>query len=171
MLLLNALRPRVGRLVRADQQQWFLVWHRYTGAPRPFLDTVIVVPSSHRPHRVAAAAGVALSTVGVAGASASGPAPRAALRAVPVSSAGTSEAAASPGTRLWAKLYNGSGADPDQANTVAVSPNGSTVYVTGQSVAALNEPMAVARHCVNCARMRPSGKVNRHTRPPCRLAA
>ena len=50
-------------------------------------------------------------------------------QAVKVTDAGTSLAAASPGTELWMKLYanhgNGGGL------SVAVSPNGSTVFLTG----------------------------------------
>src|SRR6516165_2658272 len=74
---------------------------------------------------VAAAAGVALSTVGMGGAGASGTAPRA-PQMVRASSAEMARAAAGPGTQLWAKLYNGG-----QAFSAATSPDGSTVYVTG----------------------------------------
>jgi outer membrane protein assembly factor BamB len=76
----------------------------------------------------AAAAGVALAVVGVTGASASAAAPRA-PQAVQVSRAGTSRAATSPGAQLWAALYDNSG--NGGATSVAASPNGETVFVTG----------------------------------------
>jgi outer membrane protein assembly factor BamB len=74
------------------------------------------------------AAGVVLGIAAVSGASASAAAPRAARVAA-------SHAAPSPGTQLWVKRYHdaagGSGADV--AYSVAVSPDGGTVFVTGYS--------------------------------------
>jgi WD40 repeat protein len=81
---------------------------------------------------VAAAAGVALTTLGVTGASASGAAPRA-LRGARMSAAGASPAAASPGAQLWVKRYDGSNST-DDATSVAVSPGGGSVFVTGSSM-------------------------------------
>jgi hypothetical protein len=63
----------------------------------------------------AAAAVVALATGPLLGASAS--------------------TAAGPGAQLWFKRYNGPGNGVDQAHSVAVSPSGKTVYVTGTSYA------------------------------------
>jgi DNA-binding beta-propeller fold protein YncE len=39
----------------------------------------------------------------------------------------------SSGVRLWVKRYNGPGNGYDQATGIRVSPNGSTVFVTGAS--------------------------------------
>jgi outer membrane protein assembly factor BamB len=81
---------------------------------------------------VAVAAGSVLGIGGLAGASASAAAPQA-LQAARASSAGTTHAAVSPGTQLWAKQY---GVSSGQINSVAVSPNGNTVFVTGVSSSA-----------------------------------
>jgi DNA-binding beta-propeller fold protein YncE len=84
-----------------------------------------------------AAIGVALSTVGAAGANASGTAFRA-FRAAGVSAAGTSPAAASPGTQLWLKHYHESADFTDVAYSMAVSPDGGTVFVTGEGQGVLS---------------------------------
>src|SRR5690242_2423061 len=80
---------------------------------------------------VAAAAGVALSTMGVTGVSASGAASRS-QQAMQVPLGGRVHAA-SPGTRLWVKRYNGSGFGA-RAFSVAASPTGNLVFVTGAAV-------------------------------------
>ena len=77
----------------------------------------------------AAVAGVVLSTVAVTGASASAAAPRA-VRA----SSAASLAAVSPGTQLWVKRYNSGIGGPGVAASVAASPSGNTVFVTGQAL-------------------------------------
>ena len=80
----------------------------------------------------AAAAGAVLSTMGVAGASASARAFRAS-QAVRASSWGMPHAPAGSGAQLWVKRYNGPGNSNEIAHSVAVSPSGSTVFVAGQS--------------------------------------
>jgi WD40 repeat protein len=79
---------------------------------------------------VAAAASVALSTVGVTGVSASAAAPQ----LLGLSLGGTSHATASPGTQLWVKRYNSGIGGPGVAASVAASPSGNTVFVTGQAL-------------------------------------
>ncbi|MGD0700523.1 MAG: hypothetical protein ABSA02_11635 [Trebonia sp.] len=89
----------------------------------------------------AAAAGIALTAAGVTGAGASAArAPQTASqqaanpRTATVTGAGTSLPAAAPGTQLWLKLYANRG--NGGALSVAVSRNGSTVFVTGYTTTA-----------------------------------
>jgi hypothetical protein len=77
---------------------------------------------------VAVAAAAALGALGVTGASASGASGRA-QEHVTALSVGASHAAAIPGARLWVKRYLGT--DGGGGYSVAVSPSGSTVFVTG----------------------------------------
>ena len=80
----------------------------------------------------AVTAGIALATMGVTAASASAAAPQA-LQTVSLTRTGTTLTAASPGTQLWVKRYNGTGTGVNQARSVAISPSGKTVFVTGNS--------------------------------------
>ncbi len=79
----------------------------------------------------AAAAGMVLAALGVTGASASAAAPRA-RPAVSVTGA-TSLAATSPGAQLWLARYDNAG--NGGATSVAVSPTGTAVFVTGYTTA------------------------------------
>jgi sugar lactone lactonase YvrE len=62
---------------------------------------------------------------------------------------------AASGARLWAARYNGTGNGTDLANSVAVSPDGSRVYVTGTSLGTTTgyDYATVAYSAVSGARM------------------
>jgi outer membrane protein assembly factor BamB len=77
------------------------------------------------------AAAALLSTLGVTGGSASGTARQHAARA---GAARASQAAAVPGAQLWAAEYSGSIRTYSEAYSVAASPTGKTVFVTGESL-------------------------------------
>lgn len=79
----------------------------------------------------ALAAAAALAALGATGASASGTqgqAPQA-----PGLAGGESHANVIPGTRLWVSRYNGTAHRNDLPSSVAVSPDGKTMFVTGSS--------------------------------------
>ena len=76
------------------------------------------------------AAGMVLGIAGVAGASASGAAHRTAQTGL----AGAPHTMASPGTQLWVARYDGGGSGGAQATSIAVSPDGTKVFVTGSNV-------------------------------------
>src|SRR5260221_9236441 len=84
------------------------------------------------------AAGAVVGTFGVTGVSAAGAATRAPQPARAQSLArtqalATAQALAVPGAKLWARRFSGPGKDSNVASSVAVSPGGGRVFVTGDS--------------------------------------
>jgi len=78
------------------------------------------------------AAGAVAGPLGVAGVSAAGAATRAPQPARAQSLA-TAQALAVPGAKLWVRRFSGPGKGSDVASSVAVSPGGGRVFVTGLS--------------------------------------
>jgi len=95
-----------------------------------------------------AAAVVAASAVacalGVTGVAAAGAATQARRRAGAESLA-TAHGLAVPGANLWIQRYNDPGNGADAASSVAVSPSGSRVFVTGASAGATPQGDYVTR--------------------------
>jgi len=94
----------------------------------------------------AAAAGAAAKAPGASGVSAWGRATQA-PQLVRASLPGTSQASAISGAQLWARRYTGSGngiSNDDLARSVAVSPSGDTIFVTGFSTGDTQDYATVA---------------------------
>ena len=86
----------------------------------------------------AAAAAVTLGALGVTSVSASAAA-TGAPRAAAAPLAGASHAPGTPGTQVWVERYSGSAHKGASATSVAASPSGSTVFVTGYSRGATSQ--------------------------------
>ena len=94
----------------------------------------------HSTRRLCAAAAALAAVCGITVPGAAGGAPAAQVPARPwaqparlLAVSGTALPAAAPGARLWVARYSGPGNGDDQAFSVAVSPGGARVFVTGTS--------------------------------------
>jgi hypothetical protein len=98
------------------------------------------------------AAGAVVGTFGVTEVSAAGAATQAPDRA---QSLATARARAVPGAKLWVQRYSGPGTDSDVASSVAVSPDGGRVFVTGDSTdpAFNSDYLTVAHNAATGARL------------------
>src|SRR5260221_3800447 len=102
---------------------------------------------------VVVAAGAVAGTLGVAGVSAAGVAARAPQPAR-TSALAAARGLAVPGARLWVRRFSGPGNGSDVANSVAVSPGGGTVFVTGGRTGAASESyLTVAYNAASGARL------------------
>jgi outer membrane protein assembly factor BamB len=61
---------------------------------------------------------------------------------------------AATGTQLWASRYNGPGNGDDEARSVAVSPRGATVFVTGYSAGFKNDDYATVAYSASTGAQR-----------------
>ncbi len=103
----------------------------------------------------AAAAGAAAKAPGASGVSAWGRATQA-PQLVRASLPGTSQASAISGAQLWARRYTGSGngiSNDDLARSVAVSPSGDTIFVTGFSTGDTQDYATVAYNAATGAQL------------------
>jgi outer membrane protein assembly factor BamB len=85
---------------------------------------------------VVVAAGAMAGALGVAGVAAAGAAswaPQQAPQPARAPSLATAHGLATPGAKLWVRRFSGPGKDSDVASSVAASPGGGTVFVTGDS--------------------------------------
>ena len=94
----------------------------------------------HSTFRLCAAAAGLAAVCGITVPGAAGAVPAAQFPARPLAqparllaASGTALPAAAPGARLWVARYSGPGNGDDQAFSVAVSPGGTRVFVTGDS--------------------------------------
>jgi len=97
------------------------------------------------------AAGAVAGALGVSAAGAVAQAPQPARALSPAAA----HQMAVPGAKLWVQRYNGPGNGSDVANSVAVSPGGGTVFVTGASTGATSSSdyLTVAYNAATGARL------------------